>query len=134
MQTTQVTLSRDLRELNLVKTQNGYRELNASAPEISESDVESLVNDYVIDVRDLRKNYGELKAVNGLDLQIGHGEVFALLGPNGAGKTTTVEILEGHRSRDSGEVSVLGFDPGKHEQAFKERIVDFSTLGMILDR
>ena len=63
-------------------------------------------------VRALTKRYGAVAAVDGIDLDIDHGEVVALLGPNGAGKTTTVEILEGHRRRDSGEVSVLGADPG----------------------
>jgi ABC-2 type transport system ATP-binding protein len=61
----------------------------------------------VIDVRGLRKSYGASEVVRGIDLQVQHGEVFAFLGPNGAGKTTTVEILEGYRPRDSGEVSVL---------------------------
>ncbi|MDE2669845.1 MAG: ABC transporter ATP-binding protein [Chloroflexota bacterium] len=75
----------------------------------------------VIEVQGLRKRYGELEAVRGIDLRIERGEVFALLGPNGAGKTTTVEILEGHRSRTAGEVSVLGFDPGRNEVALKER-------------
>jgi ABC-2 type transport system ATP-binding protein len=75
-----------------------------------------------IEVRGLRRTYGEIEAVAGVDLTVARGEVFALLGPNGAGKTTTVEILEGHRPRTSGEVSVLGFDPGKTERAFKERI------------
>ncbi len=64
-------------------------------------------------VRGLRKSYGDTAAVDGVDLDIRHGEVFALLGPNGAGKTTTVEILEGHRRRDGGEVTVLGTDPGR---------------------
>jgi len=76
----------------------------------------------VIEVRGLRKRYGELEAVRGIDLRIERGEIFALLGPNGAGKTTTVEILEGHRSRSAGEVSVLGFDPGRNEVAIKERM------------
>lgn len=75
----------------------------------------------VIEVRGLRKRYGALDAVRGIDLRIERGEVFALLGPNGAGKTTTVEILEGHRMRSAGEVSVLGFDPGRNEVALKER-------------
>ena len=64
-----------------------------------------------IRVRGLRKAYGETVAVDGVDLVVSHGEVFALLGPNGAGKTTTVEVLEGYRRRDQGEVSVLGVDP-----------------------
>ncbi|MBW3594662.1 MAG: ABC transporter ATP-binding protein [Actinobacteria bacterium] len=75
-----------------------------------------------ISIRDLHKRYGAVEAVRGIDLEVDTGEVFALLGPNGAGKTTTVEILEGHRKRTSGEVSVLGHDPGRNERAFKERI------------
>jgi len=73
-------------------------------------------------VRGLSKVYGDHVAVDGIDLEVQYGEVFALLGPNGAGKTTTVEILEGYRRKDAGEVSVLGFDPGKAERAFRERI------------
>jgi ABC-2 type transport system ATP-binding protein len=64
-----------------------------------------------IQVRGLRKRYGQVVAVEDLDLEVGHGEVVALLGPNGAGKTTTVEILEGYRHRDGGDVAVLGEDP-----------------------
>jgi len=75
-----------------------------------------------IEVRGLRKVYGGREAVKGIDFIVRTGEVYAMLGPNGAGKTTTVEILEGHRQRDSGEVSVFGFDPGKNERAYKERI------------
>ncbi len=75
-----------------------------------------------IDVKGLRKSYGTNEAVRGIDLRVAEGEVFALLGPNGAGKTTTVEILEGFRARTAGEVSVLGFDPGKGGRALKERI------------
>jgi ABC-2 type transport system ATP-binding protein len=75
-----------------------------------------------IEIQGLRKSYGDIDAVAGIDLSVSRGEVFALLGPNGAGKTTAVEILEGHRQRSGGEVSVLGFDPGKAERAFKERI------------
>ena len=75
-----------------------------------------------LDVRGLRKSYGTLEAVRGIDLRVERGEVFALLGPNGAGKTTTVEILEGHRSRTAGEVTVLGRDPGRNERALKERV------------
>ena len=73
-------------------------------------------------VEELRKSYGEQEAVRGISFQIKEGEVFGLLGPNGAGKTTTVEILEGYRKRDGGRVDVLGFDPARAEQAFRERI------------
>lgn len=75
-----------------------------------------------IEVRGLRKSYGSVEAVRGIDLTVQSGEVFALLGPNGAGKTTTVEILESHRAASAGEVRVLGFDPAKRERGFKERI------------
>jgi ABC-2 type transport system ATP-binding protein len=75
-----------------------------------------------IQVRGLRKSYRDLTAVDGVDLDIHVGEVFALLGPNGAGKTTTVEILEGHRDRDAGDVSVLGTDPGRATRAWRGRI------------
>ena len=75
-----------------------------------------------IAVRGLRKAYGSTVAVDGLDLAIPRGEVFALLGPNGAGKTTTVEILEGYRRRDSGDVSVLGADPGHPTAGWRARI------------
>ena len=67
----------------------------------------------VIEVQGLHKSYADTKAVDGIDLTISKGEIFALLGPNGAGKTTTVEILEGFRKADSGSISVLGFDPAK---------------------
>lgn len=79
----------------------------------------------VIEVRNLHKSYGVLRAVDGVDLTIEKGEIFAILGPNGAGKTTTVEILEGYRTRDSGEVQVLEFDPqsrGKGARDFRDRI------------
>jgi ABC-2 type transport system ATP-binding protein len=79
----------------------------------------------LIEVKDLKKNYGDLQAVRGLDLQIEAGEIFSLLGPNGAGKTTTVEILEGFRTRDSGTVSVLGVDPqikGHESRIWRNRI------------
>jgi ABC-2 type transport system ATP-binding protein len=73
-------------------------------------------------VRGLVKSYGSVPAVRGIDLDIRPGEIFALLGPNGAGKTTTVEILEGYRGRDGGEVSVLGYDPGRNRARIKPRI------------
>jgi ABC-2 type transport system ATP-binding protein len=73
-------------------------------------------------VRGLRKAYGALNAVDGVDLQISRSGIFALLGPNGAGKTTTVEILEGYRQRDAGQVIVLGHDPGRERAVLKPRI------------
>ena len=76
----------------------------------------------IVDVRGLTKSYGQVRAVAGLDLRIGRGEIFALLGPNGAGKTSTVEILEGYRQRDGGEVTVLGLDPGKQGRLLKQQI------------
>jgi ABC-2 type transport system ATP-binding protein len=75
-----------------------------------------------ISVRGLQKTYGDLAAVRGIDFDIEEGEVFGLLGPNGAGKTTTVEILEGYRRRDAGEVTVLGHDPQDPGPEFRERI------------
>src|SRR5207244_7939277 len=64
-------------------------------------------------VANLRKRYGAHEAVAGVSFTVGRGEVFALLGPNGAGKTTTIEILEGYRGRDGGDVAVLGLDPAR---------------------
>lgn len=78
--------------------------------------------DAAVHVRGLHKHYGTKRAVDGLDLTVERGEVFAVLGPNGAGKTTTVEILEGFRQRDSGEVSVLGVDPQVADRAWRSRI------------
>ena len=75
-----------------------------------------------IRVSGLRKRYGELEAVRGIDFEVAEGECFALLGPNGAGKTTTVEILEGYRDRDAGQVEVLGFDPQRGGRDLHERV------------
>src|ERR1700730_14369504 len=75
-----------------------------------------------VEVRDLRKSYGEVEAVRGVSLDVAVGEVFCLLGPNGAGKTTTVEILEGYRSRSGGEVRVLGMDPARGERELRDRV------------
>jgi ABC-2 type transport system ATP-binding protein len=82
--------------------------------------------DAAISVRGLVKRYGDFVAVDGLDLDIRRGEIFALLGPNGAGKTTTVEICEGYRDRDGGEVRVLGEDPARGGRAWK------AQLGIVL--
>jgi ABC-2 type transport system ATP-binding protein len=76
----------------------------------------------VISIRGLRKSYGDLEAIRGIDLEVEAGEVFAFLGPNGAGKTTTVEILEGYRKRSGGEVEVLGEDPQRGDRGWRERI------------
>ncbi len=79
-----------------------------------------------ISIRGLVKTYGSATAVDGLDLDIRRGEIFALLGPNGAGKTTTVEICEGYRDRDGGDVRVLGEDPARGGRAWK------AQLGIVL--
>ena len=75
-----------------------------------------------VSVRDLEMSYGSLHAVRGIDFDVERGEVFGLLGPNGAGKTSTVEILEGYRQRTSGQVSVLGYDPGSARTALRSKI------------
>ena len=79
-------------------------------------------NDTAVRVTGLRKRYGDVTALDGIDMEIGRGEVFALLGPNGAGKTTMVEILEGFRRRDDGTAEVLGEDPGSAGRAWRARI------------
>ena len=84
-----------------------------------------------VSVRGLRKAYGPVEAVRGVDLEIPVGQIFALLGPNGAGKTTTVEILEGYRSRDAGEVEVLGCDPASERSRLRPRIgIVFQSTGV----
>jgi ABC-2 type transport system ATP-binding protein len=75
-----------------------------------------------IEVHGLRKAYGEHEAVRGIDFAVRRGEVFGLLGPNGAGKTTTVEVLEGYRGRDGGDVRVLGLDPAERSSELRERV------------
>jgi ABC-2 type transport system ATP-binding protein len=75
-----------------------------------------------IAVSDLRRSYGSLEAVRGISFEVARGEVFCLLGPNGAGKTTVVEILEGYRRRDAGEVQVLGIDPSSGARTLRERV------------
>jgi ABC-2 type transport system ATP-binding protein len=81
-----------------------------------------------VSVRGLVRSYGQLRAVDGVSFEVDAGEVFALLGPNGAGKTTTIEILEGFRERDAGEVRVLGIDPGDRRSGRRLR----SQLGVVL--
>src|SRR4051794_16082117 len=78
--------------------------------------------DPAISVRGLRKSYGDVEAVRGIDLEVAGGEIFAFLGPNGAGKTTTVEILEGYRTRDAGDATVLGMDPSDADHEWRQRI------------
>src|SRR6476469_845186 len=75
-----------------------------------------------IEVRGLIKTYGAVQAVDGVDMVVPAGQCVALLGPNGAGKTTTVEILEGYRRRDAGDVRVLDFDPANGGSRFRDRI------------
>jgi ABC-2 type transport system ATP-binding protein len=75
-----------------------------------------------VSVSDLRKSYANVEAVAGISFEIASGEIFGLLGPNGAGKTTTVEILEGYRERDAGSVTVLGVDPARAGDSWREQI------------
>jgi ABC-2 type transport system ATP-binding protein len=96
-----------------VDSESTFRPVDLESPPVSEP---------VISVRGLRKSYGDVEAVCGIDLEVERGEVFAFLGPNGAGKTTTVEILEGYRRRSGGEVTVLGEDPQRAGREWRERI------------
>lgn len=91
-----------------------------------------------IEISGLRKRYGEVEAVRGVDLTVSRGEVLAILGPNGAGKTTTVEILEGYRPRDEGHVRVLGVDPARPTREWRGRLgivlQDCELLGLLTVR
>jgi len=87
---------------------------------------DAAAGELAIEVDGLRKSYGSFDAVRGLSIHVRRGEIFAFLGPNGAGKTTTVEILEGFRERDGGDVRVLGVDPARGDRAWRARI------GMVL--
>lgn len=80
------------------------------------------MTELAVEVRGLRKRYGELTAVDGLDLGIRRGEVFGILGPNGAGRSTTVEILRGHRSRAEGTAAVLGVDPARADRRWRSPV------------
>jgi ABC-2 type transport system ATP-binding protein len=100
----------------MTMTQNHSREAarQAVAP--------AAASERVIAIRGLRKRYGDLEAVRGIDLEVTRGEIFAFLGPNGAGKTTVVEILEGFRARSAGEVTVLGADPARAGGDWRDRV------------
>jgi ABC-2 type transport system ATP-binding protein len=88
-----------------------------------------------VHVRGLSKSYGPICAVRDVSLDVAYGEIVAILGPNGAGKSTTIEILEGHRTRDAGQVRVLGQDPGTADRGWRARIgivlQDASDFGML---
>lgn len=87
--------------------------------------------DTVIAVNDLKKSYGQVKAVNGISFSVKKSEIFGMLGPNGAGKSTTIEMLVGLRERESGEINVLGFDPQKKPEEIKRRIgVQLQTVNL----
>src|SRR3984957_14834342 len=79
-------------------------------------------DELAIEVRDLRRTYGGVDAVRGVSFEVARGEVFCLLGPNGAGKTSIVEVLEGYRNRDGGDVSVLGIDPAAGRRQLREQV------------
>ncbi|HZF31917.1 MAG TPA: ATP-binding cassette domain-containing protein, partial [Gammaproteobacteria bacterium] len=83
----------------------------------------------VLRVRDLRKAFQDVVAVNGIDLEVQAGECFGLLGPNGAGKTTTIEICEGLTARDSGELEVLGLKWEADGGALKQRLALPKPMG-----
>ncbi len=84
--------------------------------------MKQLQSDFAVEVKNLVKSYGAVKAVDGISFSVHRGEIFGMLGPNGAGKTTTIECVEGLRRSDAGELSVLGFDPQRSGHALRERI------------
>jgi ABC-2 type transport system ATP-binding protein len=94
----------------------------APLPQLPDRSATDIDTETAIRVHGLRKRYEELEAVRGIDLAVQAGEIFAFLGPNGAGKTTTVEMLEGFRRRDAGEVTVLGVDPAHPTAKWRARI------------
>ena len=94
----------------------------AAVPMLSAMTSTLVHTETAIEVSGVRRAYGPVQALDGVDLTVRRGELLALLGPNGAGKTTLVEILEGHRVADSGRVDVLGHDPARRQRAFLERI------------
>src|SRR5258708_7826063 len=96
--------------------------LDRRAIRLPAATLDVMSNESAIAVRGLRKSYGPSVALDGIDLDISRGEVFALVGPNGAGKTTTVEILEGYRYRDGGTVAVLAEDPASAGRDWRARI------------
>src|SRR3954447_14768852 len=116
-----MTRRRRSRKVGAMLTNN--LEVAAAAPAATDRPARAADDDLAICVRGLRKSYdGAVQALDGVDVDVRRGEVVAILGPNGAGKTTLVEILEGHRTADAGEVSVLGHDPARRERAFRARI------------
>jgi len=81
-----------------------------------------MINNEIISVRNLKKFFGDVKAVNGIDFDVHKGEIFGLLGPNGAGKTTTIKLLLGLLEPNEGNISIMGFDPEKDEVEIKKNI------------
>lgn len=109
--------------LRTIPGEEGSREPKDLVPdETAPGSAGSASGKQAVRVRNLTKSYAGLAAVRGVDLTIERGEIFALLGPNGAGKTTIIEILEGYRARDGGDVSVLGLDPGRERGQLKSRV------------
>src|SRR3954470_2151021 len=116
-----MTRRRRSRKVRAMLTNN--LEVAAARPAATDRPARAADDDLAICVRGLRKSYdGAVQALDGVDVDVRRGEVLAVLGPNGAGKTTLVEILEGHRAADAGEVAVLGHDPAARERAFRARI------------